>query len=74
MPSCHAFIIAVMRSPAASLHRRFGTDAGLFNVSPMDLLTFGSMSVVFVTVALVACYLPARRAAAADPSQVLRSE
>ena len=46
----------------------------LFNVSPMDLLTFGSMSVVFITVALVACYLPARRAATADPIQVLRAE
>ena len=46
----------------------------LFGVSPLDPMTFGLMSAVFVAVALVATYLPARRAAAADPMTVLRAE
>jgi predicted permease len=46
----------------------------LFDVSPLDALTFASMSAVFVGVALLASYLPARRAAATDPLTALRSE
>ena len=46
----------------------------LFSVSPLDVLTFASMSAFFVVVALVASYLPARRAAATDPLTALRSE
>jgi predicted permease len=46
----------------------------LFNISPLDSLTFVSMSLIFVVVALVASYLPARRAAAADVLVALRTE
>ena len=46
----------------------------LFSVSPLDAITFIGMSVVFVVVALVASYLPARRAAAADPMSSLRAD
>ena len=44
----------------------------LFNVSPLDGLTFAGMSGLFVVVALVASYVPARRAAAMDPLTALR--
>ena len=46
----------------------------LFSVSPLDAMTFAGMSALFVVVALVASYLPARRAAAADPMVILRAE
>jgi putative ABC transport system permease protein len=46
----------------------------LFGVSPLDAFTFAGMSTLFVVVAVVASYLPARRAAAADPVVALRSE
>jgi len=44
----------------------------LFDVSPLDGLTFAGMSGLFVVVALVASYVPARRAAATDPLTALR--
>jgi putative ABC transport system permease protein len=46
----------------------------LFGVSPLDGLTFGAMSMVFVAVALMASWLPARRAAESDPMAALRAE
>jgi hypothetical protein len=46
----------------------------LFGLSPLDGVTFAGMSALFVVVALVASYLPARRAAASDPMVALRAE
>lgn len=46
----------------------------LFGVSPFDLATFAAMSALFLVVALAASYLPARRAAAADPLSALRAD
>jgi putative ABC transport system permease protein len=46
----------------------------LFGVRPLDVLAFGSVGLVLMTAALLACYLPARRAAGIHPMQVLRME
>jgi putative ABC transport system permease protein len=46
----------------------------LFGVNPLDAFTFAAMSMLFVVVAAGASYLPARRAAAADPVVALRTE
>jgi predicted permease len=46
----------------------------LFNVSPLDPATFAAMSALFIAVALVASYLPARRAASQDPLSALRAD
>jgi putative ABC transport system permease protein len=46
----------------------------LFNVSATDLVTFLAMPLVLGLTALLACYLPARRAARVDPQVSLRYE
>ena len=46
----------------------------LFGVSPSDPVTYASVLVVLVAVALLACWIPARRASGVDPAEALRAE
>jgi ABC-type antimicrobial peptide transport system permease subunit len=46
----------------------------LFEVQPADPFTFAGVSLTLAAVALMACYLPARRALRVDPLLALRRE
>ena len=46
----------------------------LFQVEPTDPFTFAGVSLIFAAAALLACYLPARRALRIDPLRALRAE
>ena len=46
----------------------------LFGVEPTDATTFAGISLILITVALLACYLPGRRATKVEPTISLRYE
>jgi ABC-type antimicrobial peptide transport system permease subunit len=46
----------------------------LFDVSPADPLTYIAVSAGLIVAAMLASFLPARKAAAVDPAEALRAE
>ena len=59
---------------AAALGASRLLSSQLFNVSPTDPLTIAAVVITLVAVALVASVIPARRAAAVDPTRALQWE
>jgi len=64
--------LGVGLAAAAAASRLLG--ALLYGVRPGDPLTLGAVTALVATVALAACWLPARRATRVDPIEALRSE
>lgn len=46
----------------------------LFNISPVDPITFAGVTLLFLAIAIIATLKPARRASAVNPVEALRSE
>jgi predicted permease len=46
----------------------------LYETAPLDVTTFAAMSALLFVVALIASYLPARKAASVNPLEAMRSE
>ncbi len=64
--------LAIGLAAAAMLTRYL--EAMLFGITPLDPVTFVTAPAVLAVVALVACFLPARRATSIDPMVALRCE
>jgi predicted permease len=58
----------------ASLGAEQSLRSFLYGVSPMDALTYISVTVILMLVGTVAALIPARRAASIEPSEALRAE
>jgi putative ABC transport system permease protein len=58
----------------ASIAAARGLSQLLYGVTPYDVPTYCLVACVLASLALIACYLPARRAATIEPVELLRSE
>jgi len=73
----HGFTLAMLGTAigliaAAGLMRLM--KSLLFGISPLDPLTYAAVPVLLIAAAVLASYLPARRAAAVDPVEALKAE
>jgi putative ABC transport system permease protein len=67
-------VVGLLIGLSASLALTHWMKSLLFGVSATDPLTYFAMAALVVSIALLACWLPARRATRIDPIRTLRSE
>jgi ABC-type lipoprotein release transport system permease subunit len=63
----------VLGLPAALVLAKFSSSF-LYGIRPHDLVTFLTVPLLLLGIALMACWIPARRAARVDPQSALRYE
>jgi ABC-type antimicrobial peptide transport system permease subunit len=66
-------IAVILGWPAAWMLSRLASSF-LYGIQPHDVITFSIVPPFLIAVALVACWIPARRAASIDPMRALRTE
>jgi len=71
---CQFSLVGTALGIAAALALMRVLSSELYGVSATDPLTFGAVAIIVAGVALLACYLPARRAMRVDPMVALRYE
>ena len=67
-------LIGIAIGLAASLGLTRFLQSFLFGVKPIDAVTFVAAALLWLAIALLACYIPARRATKVDPMVALRYE
>jgi ABC-type antimicrobial peptide transport system permease subunit len=67
-------LIGVAAGTAAALAVTRVMKNLLYGISATDPLTFSAVALVLISIALVACLVPACRAARVDPMEALRCE
>lgn len=67
-------VVALLIGLASALALSSLLASSLYGVRPWDPTTFTLVPVLFLTATLVACLIPARRAAKTDPMAIIRSE
>jgi len=67
--ACLGIVLGLLGSAAATR----ALSGLLFSVTPFDAVTFSAVSALMLTTAMVACYVPARRATRVDPLVALRA-
>jgi putative ABC transport system permease protein len=70
----HLALVGVAIGAVGALAATRVLSATLFGVSPTDPVVFGGTALVLLATALVASYLPARRAASLDPVRALKND
>ena len=67
-------VIGLLAGVAGAVTMASALRSLLFGITPTDPVSFGSVVLVLLLTSGLACYLPARRAAALDPMTALRHE